>query len=150
MPITLEHIEAEQAKVSELIAKFKANQSRQFNLPAITLDLASGEECAGLVLTSEGKPSHYLILLPNEAKDVTFNEAVEWAKEQGGDLPSREEQALLLANLKKHFQPEYYWSGIEHPSNKGYAFVQYFGSGYQDSNGKYDKVRARAVRRFNA
>lgn len=62
MSITLEHIEAEQAKVSELIAKFKANQSRQFHLPAITLELASGEECAGLVLTSEGKPSHYLIL----------------------------------------------------------------------------------------
>ena len=150
MPITLEHIEAEQAKVSELIAKFKANQSRQFHLPAITLDLASGEECAGLVLTSEGKPSHYLILLPNEVDEITFDQAVAWAKEQGGDLPSREEQALLFANLKKHFQPAYYWSGIEHPSNKGYAFVQTFYYGLQSYGDKHDKFRARAVRRFNA
>ncbi len=149
MSITLEHIEAEQAKVSELIAKFKANQSRQFHLPAITLELASGEECAGLVLTSEGKPSHYLILLPNEVDEITFDQAVAWAKEQGGDLPSREEQALLFANLKKHFQQAYYWSDTEHPTDKGYAFVQYFGRGNQLLSGKYYKFRARAVRRVN-
>lgn len=149
MSITLEHIEAEQAKVSEMIAKFKANQPRQFHLPAMKLDLAAGEECAGLVLTNEGKPSHYLILLPNEADGVTFKEATDWAKKQGGDLPSRDEQALLFANLKTHFKQEYYWSGIEHPTPEGFAFVQYFGNGSQYGDVKGNKFRARAVRRFN-
>jgi hypothetical protein len=75
-----------------------------------------GEVYAGLILGEKGEPDHHLFVMPGEAKDVTFQAAQKWAKEQGGDLPSRREQRVLFANAKAAFHPEWYWSGEQHAS----------------------------------
>ncbi len=147
--ITLEKIEAEQAKVNQMIAAFKAAALTTYGIPEAHIELKTGELYAGLMLDEAGEPSHHLIALPNEVEDITFTDALAWATTQGGDLPTPNEQSLLFANLKKHFKPEWYWSNREHPTNKGCAFVQLFDDGRQTTSGKYHKFRARAVRRVN-
>ena len=115
-------------------------------LAIILPELKKGEHYAGIAL-KDGKPSHHLVLLPGEAVDVTWDKAVAWAKKQGGELPSRQEQSLLFTNVKEHFQPRYYWSAEEYASGSACAWSQGFDDGYQDGWHKGDENRARAVRR---
>ncbi len=118
-------------------------------LPHITIpSLANGELWAGVLLNEDGTPSHHVILLPGEAARIGWNKAIEWAKEIGGELPTRREQSLLFANLKSQFKGEWYWSGEQHAAHSGYAWLQYFGDGGQDSCYKSFEARARAVRRL--
>lgn len=111
----------------------------------ITLpELKEGEKYAGLILV-DGKPSHHVVLLDGDVRMV-WEEALAWAAEQGGDLPSREEQALLYANLKSEFECDWYWSNTQ--SSRYSAYAQGFTGGYQDYSVKYHLLRARAVRRL--
>ncbi|WP_019101463.1 hypothetical protein [Chromobacterium haemolyticum] len=110
----------------------------------ITLpELQEGEKYAGLILV-DGKPSYHVVLLDGDVRMV-WEEALAWSAEQGGDLPSREEQALLYANLKSEFRPEWYWSNTQ--SSRYTAYGQTFLSGHQYDDVKNDDLRARAVRR---
>jgi hypothetical protein len=114
----------------------------------ITLpQLVSGEQYAGIVL-SKGKPTHHLILLAGEIDKATWTKARAWAKKQGGELPTRPEQALLFANVPEEFKPEWYWSSEQHASNPSSAWVQSFIYGYQNYYLKDSNCRARAVRRL--
>lgn len=111
----------------------------------ITLpELKDGEKYAGLILV-DGKPSHQVVLLDGDVRMV-WEEALAWAAEQCGDLPSREEQALLYANLKAEFKPDWYWSNTQY--SRGSAYGQTFEHGTQDIGGKSSRLRARAVRRL--
>ena len=83
-----------------------------------------------------------------EAESVTWEKAKEFAKKVGGELPTRREQSLLIANLKEHFQERWYWSGEQHASYSVCAWRQYFGYGYQHGHHEYNEFRARAVRRL--
>ena len=116
-----------------------------------TIDLNPGEHYAGLIVGKNGEPSYHLVLLPGEAEKVTFAEANEWAGRQSGEyeasLPTSREQALLYANLKEQFQSAWYWSSEAHASAAGYAWCQYFFSGYQLYDRQSFQLRARAVRR---
>lgn len=111
-------------------------------------DLAQGEIYAGIILNSDGAPSHHLILLPGDKDDANWTDQTEWAKSIGGELPTRAEQSLLFANCKPHFQKNWYWSGEAVSSEAGWAWSQYFYDGTQDTNHEYDELRARAVRRL--
>jgi len=96
----------------------------------------------------DGKPAR-LILMPGEAVDVSWPQAVDWAMlTAAGSLPTREEQRILFDNLKSEFHPTWYWSGEQHASNPSYAWGQGFDDGYQDYFHKSDEGRARAVRRL--
>jgi hypothetical protein len=149
MTITLEAIKAEQSKISEMIAAFeKQAASTEYHVDGATIILATGERYAGLILGENGEADYHLILLPGEVEDVTWEAARKWADEHDASLPTRREQSLLYANLKGEFKPNWYWSGEEHADNSGWAWSQNFYNGYQDSNGKSSKLRARAVRRF--
>lgn len=118
-------------------------------LPHITIpSLADGELWVGVLLNKDGTPSHHVILLPGEAKRIGWNKAVEWAKEIGGELPTRREQSLLFANLKSQFEGEWYWSGEQHAAYSSNAWIQRFGGGSQSSSLKSSEARARAVRRL--
>ncbi|MGE0289650.1 MAG: hypothetical protein AB7I42_25825 [Bradyrhizobium sp.] len=108
--------------------------------------LNSGEMYAGIVCEA-GRPSHHLILLPGEREDIGWNDAMEWADQSGGELPTRSEQALLFANLKDQFKEAWYWSGAQHVSRSDYAWAQGFYGGFQYYYRKHGKLRARAVRR---
>ena len=114
----------------------------------ITLpELKSGETYAGIVIDDKGL-MHHLILLDGDADDAPHQEQLDWAKSIGGELPTRQEQALLYANCKSQFKSDWYWSADLYASDSGYAWYQIFGHGYQDINGIGLKLRARAVRRF--
>lgn len=94
-------------------------------------------------------PAMKFELLPGEAVGVTWEEAVAWAKEQGGELPTRQEMLALYANLKDEFKADWYWSCEQHEGTPDYAWVQNFSDGIQYCHLKSSRDRARAVRRIN-
>jgi len=148
MNITLEQIEAKQTELADLIAKLKVQpKPTQYGIPAIVISLAPGERYAGLVLDDNGEPSHHLVLLPGEAEEVNWDEAKDWVIEQGGGLPTRQEQALLYANLRSEFKDFWYWSSEEHGSAS--AWFQNFCNGTQYYYHQDHELRARAVRRLS-
>jgi hypothetical protein len=110
-------------------------------------NLRPGELYAGLILGKNGEADYHLFLLPGEAPPATWKKQLAWAKKQGGDLPNRREQPLLLANLKEEFKPEYYWSGVQHAALSLYAWAQHFNGGNQYDFTLSHEFRARAVRR---
>jgi len=111
-------------------------------------ELNNGEIYAGIILGKDGAADHHLILLPNDAKNLSWAVAVAWAIEQGGELPDRRELALLYANLKEQLENDWYWSSEEHTSYSDCAWSQNFFSGNQYNRGKTIELRARAVRRL--
>ena len=143
---TLAEIEAQQTKLAEMIAAIKTATPTIYGLPEAQIELAHGERYGGLMLDDEGEPSHHVILLPDAAADITWPDAIEWAKSVGGDLPTRREQSLLFANLKGQFEAAAYWSSEQY-SDSG-AFYQHFSLGSQHDNDKKAELRARVVRRF--
>ncbi len=148
MSITLQEIKAQQTKLAEMIAAFDAQARTSIQFPEQLIELASGEHYAGIIIGKDGEQSYHLILLPGDGGAVDWEDAKAWAKEQGGELPTRREQSLLFANLKEHFESAWYWSSEQHPSDGGFAFYQHFGHGNQDYGSTYGELRARAVRRL--
>jgi hypothetical protein len=148
MNITLEQIEAKQTELADLIAKLKVQPKPiQYGIPVAVISLAPGERYAGIVLKDDGEPSHHLVLLPGEAEEVEWQEAKDWAEKQGGELPTRREQALLYANLKSEFKSAWYWSN--EANGDASAWYQSFDNGNQTYDRQYDELRARAVRRLS-
>ena len=116
---------------------------------AITLPtLNEGEHYAGLILKDDGTPSHHLVLLPGDAEEANWETQTAWAKEAGGELPTRQEQSLLYANCKPHFNKDWYWSCETHSADPAYAWCQGFGYGNQHDDHEHYELRARAVRRL--
>ncbi|MDR3414190.1 MAG: hypothetical protein P4L87_25060 [Formivibrio sp.] len=128
------------------------NQETTITLPTTSIakqTLAAGELYAGIILGKDGAADYHLILIPGEVEDVNWQTAMDWAAEQGGELPTRREQSLLFTNLKERFKPSWYWSGEEYPNYSPYAFVQNFDYGDQDFHDKGNEYCARAVRRVS-
>jgi len=115
--------------------------SNKITLP----ELAEGERYVGATVDPEGNLTH-VILLPGEKK-ATWKSALKWAASIGGDLPTRLEQSLMHAHAKDAFEPDHYWARCA-SITQGYAWCQYFGSGFQFSFSTGFKLRARAVRRL--
>ncbi|MBS1188938.1 MAG: hypothetical protein H6R10_730 [Rhodocyclaceae bacterium] len=149
-PITLDAIKAEHSRIGEMIAAFEAQASKPeaIHFPEALIEINPGEHYAGLIVGKDGEPSYHLILLPGQADDITWDKAKDWAKEAGGELPTRREQALLYANLKEQFEERWYWSGEINASAAEYAWSQTFYDGYQSYGHRSSKLRARAVRRL--
>jgi hypothetical protein len=89
-----------------------------------------------------------LVLLEGENESCTWKEALAWAEEQGGVLPSRFDQLVLLKNLKSEFQEAWYWSSEQLAGDESYAWYQDFYYGNQDWSHVSGHYRARAVRRL--
>ena len=148
--ITLEAIEARQTELNQLIAKFKAGAANQrtilvINEAAIGLD--PGEHYAGVVLDEAGHVIRHLVLMAQRPdKKLTWQAACEWAASVGGELPSRQEQALLYANCKPHLKPVWHWSGEKHEDDASYAWLCTFSNGTQGIDHKSSEGAAVAVR----
>lgn len=114
------------------------------NLP----QLNEGEVNAGLCIV-DGRFSHWLIMLPATYKDLKhWHEAIYWAKSVGGELPTRDESALLYANVRDQIDQDYWhWTATQHASGPSSAWIQDFTYGYQYGHRKGLHGRARAVRR---
>ncbi|WNC90913.1 DUF1566 domain-containing protein [Paraburkholderia sp. FT54] len=111
--------------------------------------LAEGEVYVGAIGDKNGD-FHHVILLPSDNDGATFEAQLEWAKNIGGDLPNRIEQAMLFANFRDQFQKDAYWSNTPDtdPGYSGWAWFQHFLNGNQFISPKYHELRARAVRRL--
>jgi len=148
--ITLDAIKAEHSRIGALIAAFEAQPKKPdaIHFPEMLVELDAGEHYAGIVVGQDGALSYHLVLLPGEAENIPWADAVVWASHAGGELPTRREQALLYANLKDQFQQAWYWSSTQHASDSDCAWTQYFYNGYQLNYHKSYAGRARAVRRL--
>lgn len=112
--------------------------------------LKDGERYVGLIF-KRGKPAYHVVLLPGQGF-ATWNRAGKWARENGGNLPTRRELALLFANARDSFEQAFYWSGDEAPrlSRYHYAWGQDFLSCAQSAfRVRSNSYRARAVRRVS-
>jgi hypothetical protein len=89
--------------------------------------------------------AYTLEILPGDFEGK-WADAMAWAKEQGGDLPTRIEQIHLFNNARDEFQPDWYWSN-EPADDERWAWCQGFDYGNQTYSLKDSKLRARAVRR---
>ncbi len=149
--MTIEQVAAEHARLGAIIAALQTPAPKLLLIREAQIEMRPGERYAGTVLDDDGLISHHLVLLPGEAEALTWQGAKDWASEVGGELPTRQEQALLYANLKSDFKPEWYWSSQAYESDISYAWITNFLIGDQDlDDSKSAEVRARAVRRFTA
>jgi hypothetical protein len=117
---------------------------KQITQPALN----ENEIYAGAIINPDGT-GHHVILLDGDHDDSDWQSAIEWAKEQGGDLPNCVETALLFNQLKDRFKPEWYWTNEQHASISFYAWCQGFSYGSQINNPKANELRARSVRRLD-
>jgi hypothetical protein len=115
-------------------------------IPAAIGAAFAGGIYAGIMRGIDGAPDEHLVLLPGAAEDVTWEAADEWAKAEGGDLPTRREQRLLFINLKDQFEEDWYWSSEQ--AGPSAAWSQYFSLGLQYGDDRSCEGRARAVRRL--
>ena len=130
-------------KVSSILSRLpKAASAAKFTLPS----LQKGEVYVGGTIDAEGKVTH-TILLPGEKADMNWKNAMAWAKKEGGDLPTRIEQAMLWTHHAAQFQKRAYWSNETYAGYSGSAWYQGFSYGSQSGWHKDDKSMARAVRR---
>ena len=113
------------------------------NLP----ELAEGETYVGCIGDAAGN-LHHVILLPGDNDDATHEAQLEWAKSIGGDLPTRIEQAMLLANHREQFKKDWYWSNEIHHAESDLAWYQLFGYGSRRAGYRSSELRARAVRQI--
>ncbi len=104
-----------------------------------------GERYVGSITEPNGRTRH-VFLLPGEAKK-NWQDGMAWAKEQGGDLPDRIEQAMLYAHMPEEFKKEAYWSNTQHADYSSCAWCQGFFGGSQSFDYKYYELLVRAVRR---
>lgn len=109
--------------------------------------LSDGESYAGLILGKDGQPGYHLVLLPGEVEEVSWGTASAWAAQAGGELPTRRELSLLLANLREQFHRVWYWSSEQCEARSQLVWGQNFASGIQTMYGRPFRGRARAVRR---
>jgi len=109
--------------------------------------LLKGEIYAGAIINPDGTGNH-IILLAGDHEKTTWQTAMDWAKEQGGDLPNRVESALLFNKSKSEFKEDWYWTNETHIDDTEWAWYQNFYYGYQRNNRKDSELRARAVRRL--
>ena len=109
-------------------------------------ELNEGEKYAFSITLPNGKTIH-TILLPVDEVVPSWNAGMELAKNIGGDLPDRAEQALFHKYMPEEFQKEAYWSNTQHAGYSGNAWYQLFGYGDQGSSGKSCELRVRPVRR---
>ncbi|WP_041742298.1 DUF1566 domain-containing protein [Collimonas fungivorans] len=112
-------------------------------------NIKKGEQYAGIILSNNGQPDYHLVLLSaTPGGRLTWGKAKEWASTVGGELPTRNEQSLLFANLKHEFEAAWYWSSEQNAASPDYAWMQDFGYGDQYYSHESYEYRARAVRRL--
>ena len=114
----------------------------------LAASLKTGEHYAGLLLGKSVEPDRHLVVVAVNDTKANWAAQTEWAKDVGGELPTRRELNLLRANVRELFKDDWYWSNETHASDGSYAWFQIFGSGTQLISHKSAALRAVAVRRF--
>ena len=113
------------------------------DLPAIGQPLDAGI-FAGITTKPDGTHCAVVLLADKPAKDMTWKQAIAWAKKLGAELPARPVSAQLFATLKGEFEPRWHWTCEDLDSSC--AWGQGFSDGLQGFSVKWFEARARAVR----
>ena len=103
--------------------------------PSSPLVFNPGDRYAGTTLNPAGQPTHHLVLLaarPNAPMDWATAKA--WATSVGGELPTRQESALLFANCRDALPEALGWSSEEYEIEATCAWVCNFYNGYQNNH----------------
>ena len=108
------------------------------------LKLAKGEIYVGITLHDDRL--HHLIILPGNRDKIGWKEAGEWAKAQGGVLPSRHDGLVLFKNARAQFEHAAYWLDEQLADDPSSAWCQGFVWGSQGNFVLSWELRARAVR----
>lgn len=96
------------------------------SLPPIGVELDGGT-FAGITTKPDG--AHYAVfLLPEQGENLTWQQALAWADEQGGELPTRPVASMLFANVKDKLKPEWHWTSEAY--NASCAWLCTFDDGY--------------------
>ena len=114
------------------------------SLPAIGAALEDGIY-TGLTTHKDGS-NHAVVLLPVRAEDLTWQQAMDWAKKHGGELPTRPVAAMLFANAQTQLPKEWHWTCETHAADASYAWYCYFNYGNQNFGRKSYEGSAVAVR----
>lgn len=147
--VTLEAVKERQDELAALIAKLEEQWSKPsfFEYQGERIPLNPGETYVGTIIAPGEYGGYHLVLMPDSCESITWQKAMDWADELGGELPNRVEGALLFATQKAEFEEACYWTRDEH-QNSDYAWVQVFYYGTQHYDHKSNLSRARAVRRL--
>lgn len=121
----------------------KSTPKQHLDLPAIGAAFEGGI-FAGITLHNDQRAA--LVLLPGDEEKNHAN-AVAWAAEQGGVLPSRIDGIVLFKNLRGEFKRDWYWTSEEVAGDADCAWIQLFSYGGQSGGRKSYVFRCRAVRR---
>lgn len=113
-------------------------------LPALGATLEGGT-FAGITTRKDGT-HHAVVLLPEQATDITWKKATAWAEALGAELPSRPVAALLFANARDKLQPRWHWTSETHEHDASYAWYCFFYDGDQGNDHKSSEGCAVAVR----
>jgi hypothetical protein len=112
-------------------------------LPALGQALLNGI-FAGLTTSPDGTHAAVVLLADKPSGQLAWKDAMRWAEEVGGALPTRPVAALLFANVKGEFEADWHWTADEHSAS--YAWLCNFYYGNQFFNLKCYEGHARAVR----
>ena len=151
--VTLELVHAKQTELADLIKKLQQQATTAIvSLWAVEIELRPGERYAGAALDDDGRVTHHVVLMSQRPdKRLGWKAAMAWAKDVGGDLPTRQEQSLLFANCKPHVKADWHWSNEVYADDNAYAWYWYcdFGNGNQCYIPQGYEGCAVAVRRVN-
>ncbi|MFA6015866.1 MAG: hypothetical protein WC742_12450 [Gallionellaceae bacterium] len=118
-------------------------QSQISKLPVPTP--RQGEKHLCTITTADGRVCH-TFLLPDRAK-FDWKTGMQWAKNLGGDLMDRAEQAVAFRDMPDEFDKEAHWSNTQHAGYSNYAWYQNFKYGDQLYSFMDNALSVRAVRR---
>jgi hypothetical protein len=120
-------------------------------LPQLGAELLGGT-FAGITTSPTGEHAAVVLLADKPEQRMPWQQAMAWAQEAGGQLPSRPVAALLYANAKAQFEEAWYWTANSLEADTGdssdasYAWYQGFNNGHQYHDHKGAEGRVRAVR----
>jgi hypothetical protein len=98
----------------------------------------------GILTLPSGVHVAVVLLADKPDEELNWADAKKWAESVGGELPARPAAAMLFANAKAQFEPEWHWTSEAYSGS--YAWLQYFSYGYQSAGYVTSKSCARAVR----
>jgi hypothetical protein len=90
-----------------------------------------GGSFQGILTLPSGAHVAIVLLADKPDEELNWAAAKKWAESVGGELPARPAAAMLFANAKGQFEPEWHWTSEAYSGS--YAWIQYFGGGHQST-----------------
>ena len=107
-----------------------------------------GERYIGTILRAGGIGHHIFRISTTRGPRKTWQNALNYAAANGGELPDRVESALLFTTRAEgEFDPDWYWTREQHTEYGAFAWCQNFNNGNQNDHSKHSKLHVVLVRR---